>query len=436
MDCSGNSSRGRRGCNWDSCATRPTGPGRGDAFAFVHSSTTFWGLVIELSRDGSRLTFIAEENGTTKVFLRELDQLHTKPIEGTEGGYRWPFFSQTASGSGSLARTTSSRRCRSPVITLCDAPDLRGATWGPDDRIYFRSRAAGPGVTWIAAVGGTPQIVTEPEESTQHHPLQMLPDRETLLLAVPGPSGWDDIARSSIQAFSLVTGEYRTLIEGALVGRYIETSHLVFARAGSLLAVPFDLARLEVTGPEVPVIEGILDYGDGRFSISDNGTLAYVPGSYSSESTLVWVDRAGEAEPVSEKRGYYSSPRISPDGRRIAITIEQVENVDIWLYDIGRGTLTRLTLSDAQDWSPVWSPDGTRLVFESDRDGPVLEICGRERYCRATHRGRRNAFPSLLVPRRPHTSLPANSGEVQQRPLAAANGWCTRTKALSRDTLC
>ncbi len=75
----------------------------------------FWGLVIELSRDGSRLTFIAEENGTTKVFLRELDQLHAKPIEGTEGGYRWPFFSQTASGSGSLARTTSSRRCRSPV---------------------------------------------------------------------------------------------------------------------------------------------------------------------------------------------------------------------------------------------------------------------------------------------------------------------------------
>ena len=138
------------------------------------------------------------------------------------------------------------------------------------------------------------------------------------------------------------------------------------------MVVPFDLAALEVTGDSVQVVQGVRQETPGfvDYSISDNGTLVYVPSTGGLESTLVWVDRQGLATPLVEDRQAYSRPRLSPDGQRVAVAVQSVANTDIWIYNIGRGTRMRLTVEGNDNSAPVWTPDGTRVTFTSDRDGP------------------------------------------------------------------
>ncbi len=137
------------------------------------------------------------------------------------------------------------------------------------------------------------------------------------------------------------------------------------------MAVPFDLAALEVTGDSVPVVQGVsqMSIGSVDYAISDNGTLVYVPGSSQGpELTLVWVDREGAVEPLGAPPGDYRDPRLSPDGRRLAVR-NGVANLDIWVYDLGRQTLSRLTFAPGADETPVWTPDGKWVTFAGDRDG-------------------------------------------------------------------
>ncbi len=140
------------------------------------------------------------------------------------------------------------------------------------------------------------------------------------------------------------------------------------------MVVPFDLAALEVTGDSVPVVQGVRQNAPGGavdYGISDNGTLVYVPSTSTAglNRTLVWVDREGLATPLIEDRQAYRRPRLSPDGQRVAVEVQSVANSDIWIYDIGRGTRMRLTV-EGTNQSPVWTPDGTRVTFSSNRDGP------------------------------------------------------------------
>ena len=179
---------------------------------------------------------------------------------------------------------------------------------------------------------------------------------------------------SRIEVRSLETGERRVLIQGGTDARYALTGHLVYAQAGTLgtlLAVPFDLARLEVTGAPVPIVEGVLQSpveGLAQFSFSNLGTLVYVPGGIQEGFTLVWVDRQGAVEPLGAPPHPYRNVRLSPDGRRVAVTIGLgTDNADVWVYDISRHTLTRLTFEERND-HPIWTPDGMRVTF---RSGPI-----------------------------------------------------------------
>ncbi len=177
---------------------------------------------------------------------------------------------------------------------------------------------------------------------------------------------------------SLETGDRKTLMEGGSAAHYAPSGHLVYAEAGSILAAPFDLARLELTGAPVPVLEDVrmtLNGDNAHFSFSRTGTLAYVPGGEQHQRdllTLVWVDRKGKAEPMTDQRRLFTGPRLSPAGDRIAMWL-MGGNPQVWVYEMERGTLTPLT-SEGQSFFPIWSPDGKHLVFPSMRSGGVPNL--------------------------------------------------------------
>jgi hypothetical protein len=154
---------------------------------------------------------------------------------------------------------------------------------------------------------------------------------------------------------------------------YAPTGHLVYAQAGTLMAVPFDPQRLGVNGSPVPVLEGVLQSpstGVAQYSFSSTGSVAYVAGIQGTRRKLVWVDRKGAEQPLPAPLHSYRSPRLSPDGRRVAAVIAE-QGANIWLYDLARETLTRLTFGGGNSNTPIWTPDGKRIAFNSSFGGPV-----------------------------------------------------------------
>lgn len=200
------------------------------------------------------------------------------------------------------------------------------------------------------------------------HGPQLLPGGRAVLFTI-GTRGvsWDQ-ARLVVQ--SLDTGERKVLVEGGRDARYVSTGHLLYAQRGTLLAVPFDLDRLDVIAGPVAVVEDVRDAGvqtgAAQLSVSTDGTLVYVPGAAGGtpERTLVWVDRQGREEPLAARPRPYSWVRISPDGTRLAIEVQE-ENTDVWIHDVVRNTQSRLTFGPEADRFPFWTPDGRRIVWSS-----------------------------------------------------------------------
>jgi len=178
------------------------------------------------------------------------------------------------------------------------------------------------------------------------------------------------LANSSpnVAVFDLTTGQSKTLIRGGAKAEYIETGHLIYMVAGTLWAVPFDLAKLETKGEPVPVLEQL---AQDNFSVSRRGTLVYAPQRANFKSSLVWVSRSGIEEPVGTAARVYTQPRLSPNGNRVAITIVDQNSADIFTLDLVRRTPTRLTFNPGYDSYPVWTPDGQHIVFASMRDTPL-----------------------------------------------------------------
>ena len=320
--------------------------------------------VVALSPDGTHLVYVANQ----QLYLRAMDQLDAKPIPGTEGGHT-PFFSPDGQwvrffAAGKLKKVSISGRA---PLTLCHSSNPRGASWRTNDSIVF-AQTTGSGLSQVSAAGGTPQVLTTLKGATSHRWPEVLPGGKAVLFTVGTEGSWDD---AQIVVQHLETGERRVLIQGGNHARYAPTGHLVYARAGTLLAVPFDLARLEVTGAPVLVVEGVMRSTEGaaQFSFSGLGSLIYVPGGIQGfERTLVWVDRTGTAQPLAAPPRAYSALRLSPDGQRLAVAIQKA-NSDIWVYDVPRDTLTRLTFGASNNF-PVWTPDGKCVTFQSTKAGP------------------------------------------------------------------
>ena len=275
--------------------------------------------VVALSSDGTRLVYSANQ----QLYLRAMDQIEATPVRGTEGGARSPFFSPEGEWVGFWAEGQLKKvaiRGGAPV-SLCEAQIPWGARWGADDTIVFGQRGAG--ILRVSANGGTPEVLI-PLEGTEEvgHGPQVLPGEKAMLFTLGDGTNWDD---AQIVVHSLETGERKVLIEGGRDARYVATGHLVYVLDGTLLAVPFDVDELEVTGGPIPMAEGVMTAGSrtgaAHFSVSDTGALVYVAGSDRADRTLVWVDRDGREEALAaEPRAYISTylSRWGPSRRRSA----------------------------------------------------------------------------------------------------------------------
>jgi len=325
----------------------------GDAFSVT-------GLhLLAISPQATHLVYGAND----RFYLRALEETEAVAIRGTEGG-REPFFSLDGKWIGFYANGSMKKIALTggtPVI-LCEAEFPAGASWAADGTIVFGQRNGG--IWEVSANGGEPRTLVEGGNDVSYHGPQKLPDGNSLLMTFnENLTNWD---LSTIVVDRLDTGERKILIRGGTDARYLPTGHLVYAVESTVFAVPFDLARLEVTGGPVPVVEGVMRPSTGavQFSSSDDGTLAFVSGTAHLEQILFWMDRNGQASPLSDEKGLFRTPRLSPDGQRLAVTKAGGDGSDVWLLDIEHDTFTQLTTDGANRY-PGWSPDGEWLVLSS-----------------------------------------------------------------------
>ena len=322
---------------------------------------------VALSPDGANLVYVGGPGSARHLYLRAMDSLEARPISGTDGGYG-PFFSPDGQWVGFFV---GNKMKKVPVIggpprTLCEAPHPMGACWGPNNMILFQP--VGHAELWqVSADGGIPQSITASEGLSGHCWPDLLPGGKAVIFAIYTPTRGADF---QIMVQLLDTGYRKLLGVDGTSPRYVPTGHLVYTVNGTLVAAPFDLDRLEITGITVPIIEKIAEssFGAASFSFSRSGSLVYVKQAsaldHVSESLMVWMDRKGAVEPLPVPPQAYRSPRFSPEGQRVAVVIGE----DIWIYDISREALTRLTF-EGLNLNPIWTPDGNRITFTSFNAG-------------------------------------------------------------------
>ena len=280
--------------------------------------------LVALSPQGTHLAYAANN----RLYLRAIDQLSATPIQGTETGAfgRSPFFSPDGQWigfwqDGELRKVALTGGA---PVKLWEAENPWGASWGPDDTILY---GQGPAGIWrVSGQGGTPQRVVSVDEKkgeSAHGP-QLLPGGRAVLFTLATGGGWND---AQIVVQLLDSGERKVVLRGGRDARYVETGHLVYAGGGTLLAVPFDLGQLAVIGGPVVLVEGVSDGGNAtgatHFSLSRNGSLIYAVrvSLLAQEGRLVWVARSGAEQPLAAPPGLYENPRLSPDGRRVAVEV-------------------------------------------------------------------------------------------------------------------
>ena len=327
-----------------------------------------------ISADGRTVAVAARDGaGVPHLYVRKLDQLTLALLPGTDGAQS-PFFSPDGQWIGFFTdgKLRKISVTGGAAITVCElSSSMRGAWWGDDGAIVFAMTSSGnPRLQRVSAMGGVPTVVGElaTGEVVQRWP-QLLPGGKALLYSGNAtPAGWEN---GSLMIQPLPTGTPKVVLRGAFHGRYVRSGHLVYLHDGTLFAVPFDLAKLQTVGEAVPVIEGVLSSavtGSAQFTVSDAGTLLYAPGKANDEAAPIsWMDNTGTITTMRAAPSSWYLPRFSPDGQKLAMTVSDSTQTDLWVYEHARDTMTRFTFDAANDREPVWTPDGRRLAFHSDR---------------------------------------------------------------------
>ncbi len=329
--------------------------------------SNFENPLLAISPDGSQFVY-----STTKgLYLRSINELASKLVAGTDENLTDPFFSPDgqwigywAPGSKQLKKISINGGA--PVlITNSEKPGY--PIWNADDRILYAQH--GLGFFLVSANGGTPELLTETKGELIACP-RILPDKKALIFT--GISG----GRGTQLFLQLLKSKERKSLFPGDTAQYLPTGHLLYTLGNNLMAVPFDRDKGRAIGGPVPVVEDVYRSAAlmaPQYAVSDSGTLVYVPGKTPAAATpmgrtLVWVDRNGKEEQIPAEPQGYRSPKISPDGKKVALTASIGGNADIWIWDFARRTLTRLTFHEAADGYPLWSPDGKRITFLSGRD--------------------------------------------------------------------
>jgi serine/threonine-protein kinase len=332
------------------------------------------GASVALSPDGGLFAFVAQKfsNGAPQLYVRRLEQLQATPLAGTEEAAS-PFFSPDSQWIAFFAQGKLKKIpvTGGAVVTLCDAANGRGGSWGEDGTIVFTPSVAESGLfLWrVPSGGGKPEPLPKPDgEATQRWP-QVLPGGKAVLYT--GNTGVGGYENANLVVQPLPTGARKIVQRGGYYGRYLPSGHLVYIHDGTLFVAPFDLTRLEVTGQPVSVLEGVASNpgtGASQFAVSDTGTIVYLSGRSTSGAVPIHlVNREGKTTPLRATPATWSNPAFAPDGRRLAMDIREGNQLDVWVYELAGDTLSRLTLDPSDDRSPEWTPDGRRIVFASSR---------------------------------------------------------------------
>jgi eukaryotic-like serine/threonine-protein kinase len=347
-----------------------------------------WGVnqpnmtAMAISRDGRFIVYSAIDRrlrpeDKSQLYLRQADQLEARPIKGTENAIN-PFLSPDDRWVGFWADHKLMKVSIEGGVpaTICDQPERFGAGWGPDNTIVM-APGRYTGLFRVSAAGGNPEILTIPDKSNEEYSHRLphwLPDGKGVLFTIARE--WFD-EHPRIALLDLETKKWRVLLDDAADVRFVPTGHLVFVRQGVLMAVPFDLQKRRMTGQPFPVVPNVIqslntaavNTAAGQFSISDSGSLIYAAGGVllDREDSLVWVDRKGNSQTIASFKAPFWAPRLSPDGTRIAYITAGKEWL-AWIYDLSRGTATRLIQEGKADFA-LWTPDGKRVVIQFWRAG-------------------------------------------------------------------
>ena len=332
------------------------------------------GPSVVLSPDGRTVVFATR--ATTEpslLYVRRLDQPSATPLRATEDATS-PFFSPDGKwlaffAAGKLQRISVADGTAAPI---CDAPSGRGGTWARDGSIVFTPGTALKTVLMrVPAAGGQPvPLSTLLDGELTHRWPDMLPGDVGVLYTSNTSSDWND-ARVMVQPLPNGTPK---MVHPGFFGRYVSSGHLLFARGGTLYAAPFDIDRLEVTGPSTAIVDNVVtdaSTGGAQFAVSDTGTLVFLDGppNNSDAQMLAWMDRAGSIASSHTTPLDWVNPQVSPDGRRLALDIRDGKQIDVWVQELSTRNLSRLTFDPSDDKKPIWSPDGEHIVFTSNRGG-------------------------------------------------------------------
>jgi len=336
--------------------------------------------LVAISSDGTKLVYVAN----SRLYLKALDRLEATSIFGTEvfdvggsGNVLTPVFSPDGRAVAFWSGADSSLKRISTTggfaATLCRTPRPFAISWDGDSILFTTNQ----GIMRVPASGGSPEVLTTVGVGENADSVELLPGGRILLFTVVKGTAQDRWDKAQVVVQAIGSHERTVVIDGGSDAHYLPTGHIVYAVAGVLFAAPFDLQRLKVTGGGVSVIEGVrrssnLQTGVAQYAVSRTGTLMFVAGDVGSglnPRDLALVDEKGASERLRLEPHSYSFPRFSPDGRKIAVQIDDPKEGNIWIYDLAtKSPISRLTFGGNNRY-PVWTPDGTRVAFQSDREG-------------------------------------------------------------------
>jgi len=395
--------------------------------------------VLAISPDGTKIVYVANQ----QLYLRTMDQLEAQPIRGTNEDPLEPVFSPDGQWVAYFVPLTAGTTTTGPIlnlkkiavsgglpITLGQVGPPFGADWR-NGLIVTGVNAQVSGIQAVSDAGGPARmlVTVDGQKDVVGHP-QLLDDGKHLVF-VSGPRQSRGTQDAQIVLHNIENGTRQVLVNGGTDPRLLPSGLLVYAQAGALSGVPFDISRMQVTGSPTPLLEGVEDSSitwSAHFAVSSTGTLVFRPGSgaASLQRTLVWVDRQGREQPLRAKAHAYQYPRLSPDGTRIAVNSADEED-DVWIFDLKKDILTRLTFGPASEVYSPWMPDGRSVIFSA---GDVALSSARDLFRKAADgtgtaepltRGKTGGAPvsispdgKMLVTR---TGLGSESNDLMVLPL-------------------